>query len=281
MVSCLKKIEDLNKSYEDCQRKLNQISLKNEDIMLQNKAILQEAYKKADYSKKLESILFYFFDNYANRSLNGVEQERINRMLMSADGETDENNLNQSTILANPIKYDLNNILSNNKKEQFFCNLYEKIKDVKFKSPTFNSVTAKIEEFKEKQVLPMCLPTNSQSLPFNKKADENNRSTKSHYKEQENKEKNNENNEKLEVNNDGDNENLLSRKTSRPNNLLSGCYDGEDELIVFSDRNEEKNLENSKPPMNLFFKESDVFSFNRAKSAENDKNEENERNFYA
>ena len=58
----LRKVEELAKSFEDCEKKIEILDKRNEDVLIQNSAILQEVFKKTEYSKKLETILCYVID---------------------------------------------------------------------------------------------------------------------------------------------------------------------------------------------------------------------------
>jgi len=59
----IKKVEEISKSYEECEKKIQSLTMKNEEITSQNQSIIQEIYKKNDYSKKTRDFAAFHHRN--------------------------------------------------------------------------------------------------------------------------------------------------------------------------------------------------------------------------
>lgn len=89
-INLIKKVEEISKSYEECEKKIQFLTFKNEEITLQNNSIIQEIYKKNDYSKKLESLLFFIIEMFLPKNtlqsiFNSSDEAKKYQNMIEAD----------------------------------------------------------------------------------------------------------------------------------------------------------------------------------------------------
>ena len=139
VVGLMKKVEEISKSYEECEKKIHLLTQKNEEITNQNQSIIHEIYKKNDYSKKLETLLFFIIEMFlpkntlsniinssdeAKKYIKSEEADRINPNNNNLSGTT----ANLSRVCSN-VEEPNPNIYANNFSESFFQNIYEKLRE--------------------------------------------------------------------------------------------------------------------------------------------------------
>jgi vacuolar-type H+-ATPase subunit I/STV1 len=132
VITLIKKVEEISKSYEECEKKIQLLTLKNEEITNQNQSIIQEIYKKNDYSKKLETLLFFIIEmflpkNTLDRIFSSSEEATKYQNMLKME-QVDPNRNIQSESFKTPEEIN-QNLFKNNFSEAFFQNIYEKLRE--------------------------------------------------------------------------------------------------------------------------------------------------------
>jgi len=126
----MKKVEEISKSYEECEKKIQCLTVKNEEITSQNQSILQEIYNKNAYSKKLESLLSFIIEMFLPKNVfNGLLNSEDAKKMLKAEPDQ-ESTGGLSGINGDKYRTDeQNNVFKNSFNETFFSTIYEKLRE--------------------------------------------------------------------------------------------------------------------------------------------------------